>query len=131
MLLYRGVNLKEAHLQVFVRFTFAFLMHFLFVGLISLIDLITFKIIITQFEVVLACRLLFSTRKLFFFFFTGFAKRDLQELRPGSPEATALLHLPPASVATKCRWVKQSITIITQTTLSLILNDVHRSLFKY
>jgi len=77
MLLYRGVNLKEAHLQVFVRFTFAFLMHFLFVGLISSIDFITdtFKIIITQFEVVLACRLLFSTRKLFFFFFYRICKK--------------------------------------------------------
>lgn len=124
-------------MHVFVRFTqgsFAFLMHFVFIGSIFLIDFITdtFKIIITLFT---AFRLLFSSSFLIqenIYFFTGFAKRDLlQDLRHGSPEATALLHLPPASVATKYRWVKQSITIITQTTLSLILNDVDPSLFKY
>lgn len=67
MLLYRGGNLgEEPHLHVFVRFTqgsFAFLMHFLFIGLIFQTEFITdtFKIIITLFEVVIACRLLFSS----------------------------------------------------------------------
>lgn len=112
MLLYMGVNLTEEPLCTYFCEIHPGIICISHAFPVYRIDFFTdtFQIIITLFLHVEYCILLLFATRIIFFFFTGFAKRDLlQQVRPGSPEATALLHLPPASVATKCRWVKQSI----------------------